>query len=269
MNNTILSTVEIETLKRFIPWVNLFVLVLAILNIVSLKQMEHTVENRVREKLLIDHVRDVESLNNTLQMRQHEYARHLQTIQAMVYLGRQNELKDYIDGVTKDYRQSADMIYTGHPAVTALLNSKSIVAQSQNIEFAAAIKCDLSSINITPWDLNSILGNLIDNAFEAAIYDEHPRVAVEFKFEDGEYLIYVRNNGKKISDSNLVFEPGFSTKDIRARGYGLYAVKQIVQAYGGHINVYCKNHTAITIKIPSGGAINDNCIIQAPGSKTG
>ncbi|MDD2586785.1 MAG: GHKL domain-containing protein [Syntrophomonadaceae bacterium] len=267
MNNAVLSTVEIETLKKFIPWVNLLVLAFAILNILSLKRMEEAAENRTREKLLLGHVRNVESLNNTLQLRQHEYSRHLQTIQAMAYLDKQKELKEYINGIAKKYRQAEDMIYAGHPAVTALINSRKMAAESQQIEFAVAVKCDLSSLNIPPWDINSILGNLIDNALEAAVFDDHPRVAVEFKFEDKEYLIYIRNNGKTIADPDIIFKPGFSTKDSRTRGYGLYSVKTIVQAYCGSIDIDCKNYTAIIVRLPYGGFMNDKYNIQESGSK--
>ena len=48
------------------------------------------------------------------------------------------------------------------------LNSKK-VAEAKKIDFAFSVKCDFNNINMHPWDLCSILGNLLDNALEAAL----------------------------------------------------------------------------------------------------
>ncbi|MBO8158954.1 hypothetical protein [Thermosyntropha sp.] len=82
--------------------------------------------------------------------------------------------KEPIRYEAEEYRCAENMLDTGHPAVMGLLNTKRNIAQSQGIEFAVAVKCDISRINIPPWGLNSILGNLLDNAIEAAIYDVNP-----------------------------------------------------------------------------------------------
>ena len=50
------------------------------------------------------------------------------------------------------------MIYIGDPALTTLLNSKKKIAESYNIDFDFAIKCNINNINILSWDLCSIIG---------------------------------------------------------------------------------------------------------------
>ncbi|MHB8987050.1 MAG: sensor histidine kinase, partial [Eubacteriales bacterium] len=106
------------------------------------------------------------------------------------------------------------------------------VAEVKGIDFAFSVKCDITNVNIPPWDLCSILGNLLDNAFEAAVQDYvDRRVAVEIKRENGNYVLYVYNTGPKISENSKqrLFTAGYTTKESEACGYGLYLVKKLVE----------------------------------------
>jgi len=65
---------------------------------------------------------------------------------------------EYINTLAKEYRHAETLINAGHPAITTLINTKRNTAESQGIEFAVAVKCDLSKITVPAWNLNSILG---------------------------------------------------------------------------------------------------------------
>lgn len=252
INNAIFSSTNIAVLKEFIPLINLFILVVAMLTILSIKKVLEEAENDIKIKLLKKQLQEVENLNYMLQTQQHEHSRHIQSIQAMVYLEAKEELKEYINGIAKNYRYTDNLINVGHPAVTSLVNTKRNIALSLGIDFAIASKCNLSSLNIPAWDLTSILGNLIDNAIEAAVYDTHPRVAIEFTSEDEIYNIIIKNNGLVIPDETDIFQPGFSTKDPMSRGYGLFIVKNLIDYYGGEISFNKVKHTTIVhLKLPS------------------
>jgi signal transduction histidine kinase len=102
-------------------------------------------------------------------------------------------------------------------------------------------------------DLCSIVGNLIDNALEAAVNDEQqPRVGIEIKKEDNNCLIYVYNNGTKISSHEIpkIFRPGYSRTSFSTRGFGLYLVKKLVEEYSGSINVITEPRTTFIVSLP-------------------
>lgn len=251
INNAILYSTNIIGLKELLPLINLFILIMAILTILSIKKVQEEAENNIKIRLLKRQLQEVENLNYMLQTQQHEHSRHIQSIQAMVYLGADEELKEYINGIAKNYRYTDNLIVAGHPAITSLVNTKRNIAQSLGIDFAIAVKCDLSSLNIPPWDLCSILGNLIDNAIEAAVYDTHPRVAIEFTCQAEIYNIVIKNNGLVIPDETNIFNPGFSTKDPMSRGYGLFVVKNLLEHYGGEIKFSRIKHTTVAnLKLP-------------------
>lgn len=257
INHCILSIQSLTALKMLLPWVNLIVVIIFVLTILSIKQLEEDVENRTKIKLLRKHVQEIESLNMLLRSQRHEYARHFQYLQSLTYLRRYDELMDYINAVARDYRQTETIINTGHPAITTLINTRLNTAEAQGIEFAVAVKSDLSDLKVPAWDLNTILGNLIENAMEAAMEDKHPRVAVEFSHQNGQHVFYITNNGATILDKNRIYEPGYTTKGSSSRGYGLFLVKQVIDQYGGDIEISCGNKTHFMVRLPDGGSGDD------------
>ena len=257
INHCILSAQDLNILKQLLPWVNFIVLIILALTMLSIKQLEEDVENRTKIKLLRKHVLEMESLNLLLRSQKHEYARHVQYIQSLAYIRRYDELMDYINALAKEYRHTENLINTGHPAITTLINTKRNTAESQGIEFVVAVKSDLSKLTVPPWDLNSILGNLIENAMEAALEASHPRVAIEFSHQNCQYVFYIANNGATILDKNRIYELGYSTKGSSSRGYGLFVVKKLVDQYSGDIEISCGKKTHFTVKLPDGGLVDD------------
>ena len=90
--------------------------------------------------------------------------------------------------------------------------------------------------------LVTIIGNLIENAFEAMNdtmdYDVQKELIFGIYSRPGAVLITTDDTGVGISEENLhrIFDNGFSTKG-EGRGTGLYQVKEMVERYGGVIAV--------------------------------
>lgn len=256
INQQIYLAKDIDDLKAFLPFINLAVLVLSGLVVFSIKGLEENTKKVMELNLLKMHLLQVEELLNTLQAQKHEHSRHIQTIQAMLYLEEADKAAEYIEGIADSYRHTEEIVYVGHPALTVLLNSKRKVAEAKKIDFAFSVKCDIANINVQPWDLCSILGNLLDNALEAALQDHvHRRVSMEIKYEDANYAIYVYNTGPKIPERAMqrLFTAGYTTKDSEVRGYGLYLVKKLVDRYGGKIDVISGERTTFIVYLPDRG----------------
>lgn len=253
LNQHIYIAKDVSSLKIFLPIANVFVLIMGGLALFSIKGVEKTVKKKVELNLLKEHLQQIEGLLNTLQVQKHEHARHIQVIQAMLYLDEVDKSKEYIAGIAENYQPSAELIHAGHPVLTALLNSKSKAAESKGIDFAFSVKCSPVNLKMSPWDLCSILGNLLDNAMEAALQvPANPRVSLEIKYEANQYVVYVYNSGPIITTSQKkkLFLPGYTTKNSEARGYGLFLVNKLVQKHGGRIEVSSGNRTSFIVYLP-------------------
>lgn len=257
INTSIIASNDLFSLKQEIPYINSGLVIICIFNIFAIKEIEKNAKYRAKNLLLKNHLNQMDSILQNVETQRHEYTRHIQTLQALIELDKIEKAREYINGITDRYWSNDTIYHIDHPAIAGLINSKNNVAQLNNIDFAVAVKCDLSGILIPAWDLCSILGNLLDNAMEAASIDPKPRVGVEFKYEEGYYTIYINNNGSRIGELPRIFEAGYTTKGSEGRGYGLYIVKKLIHKYNGEIEIINKPKTTVILKIPGDGDCYD------------
>ena len=92
-------------------------------------------------------------------------------------------------------------------------------------------------------DVAAVVGNLIDNAFDAVAGVDDRQVDVQVVDNAAGVRIVIRDNGCGIAADALdeVFQRGFSTKDPRAdtagqRGIGLSLVRLVCRRRGGTIS---------------------------------
>ena len=253
INNQLLISENVIPFKKTLPYINLVIIGIGILSIMAISSLKRNIGYKTKATMLKNTLEQVESLVKNLNSQRHDYGKHIQMIQALLGLEKIEEAKDYLDGITKSYWPNYEIYYTDNLALTALLNTKKTVAEKQGIDFAFAVKHELANLDIPAWDLCSIIGNLLDNAIEAAIGDEtRPRVAIEITYMDNYYNIYVFNNGFPIPVGIDIFEPGFTTKGSSGRGYGLYLTEKLINQYDGEIKVnVLKKGATVNLRIPA------------------
>ncbi len=238
-----------------IPIWQVVVTSLAVVGIYSISQMDRVNKENIKNKFQKEHYLEIETLLTASRIERHEYRKHLQALQSCLHLGMVEEAVHYLEGISRQ-PESEDYLPINHPALFGLVNSKYALARTQGIEMGVSVECDLSDIEIEPWDLCSIVGNLLDNAQEAAAFEKGiPRVGLEFRRREGFFEITVTNNGRTIEpgQAERIFEAGFSTKENSGRGYGLYIVKSLVEGYGGKIELMPNNKTVVRIMFPEEG----------------
>src|SRR5690606_12000241 len=125
------------------------------------------------------------------------------------------------------------------PVLAALLLGKSAVAAERGIELAIDPDGELDAIGVSERDLVTIVGNLIDNAIDAAGSGPPPqRVAVRLRLDDGALVIRIADSGPGMDPETAAaaFRKGWSTKGD-GRGLGLALAGQAVRRLGGTIEV--------------------------------
>ncbi|HEV7760143.1 MAG TPA: ATP-binding protein, partial [Acidimicrobiales bacterium] len=131
------------------------------------------------------------------------------------------------------------------PTLVALLLGKSAEATQRSVELTVTEGSRLAAPCPEPADLVTIVGNLVDNAIDAALEAPGPaRVEVAIDTGDDELVVRVRDSGPGFGpDARAnVFEPGWSTKPAHperrhGRGIGMALVSQVVCRRGGQIHV--------------------------------
>jgi two-component system sensor histidine kinase HupT/HoxJ len=87
--------------------------------------------------------------------------------------------------------------------------------------------------------LQQVMMNLLQNAYDALAGKTDPVVQVALKVEDGTVRVTVRDNGLGLPPEHLlrIFDPFFTTKPVgKGTGLGLSISYGIVEQHGGHLS---------------------------------
>jgi sensor histidine kinase regulating citrate/malate metabolism len=177
----------------------------------------------------------------------HEGANRLHTTVSLVELGRSQEAVEFATAELASAQRLTDRIVdgVGEPVLAALLLGKAATAHERGVLLEIDPATAVGSTGIPGGDLVTIVGNLIDNAIDAALAGSPPREVEVALWVTGDRLeIRVEDTGPGLAEEDLqrVFERGWTTKDAGGvprglgRGLGLALVAQAVRRHGGTIS---------------------------------
>ncbi|MEU3342269.1 sensor histidine kinase [Streptomyces sp. NPDC002144] len=182
-----------------------------------------------------------------LRSQAHEAANRLHTVVSLIELGRAEEAVDFATAELELAQALTDQVVAAvsEPVLAALLLGKTAQANERGVELVVSEDSRLDDGLLPPTlparDLVTILGNLIDNAVDAAQGSVRARVTVTAYAEGSELVLRVADTGAGVdpAHADLVFQRGFSTKPSGpgGRGLGLALVRQAVQRQGGELTV--------------------------------
>lgn len=137
-------------------------------------------------------------------------------------------------------RQIEDLLGVNPLELGALLSVKQEEARACGIEFSWQVNIESGALPLSPEDLTQLTGNLLDNALEAAASGSSPRVDLVIAGNKLGLQLKVSNTGAPIPQDiqNNMFAAGYTTKNLsRHSGLGLFIIKQIVDRYGGRLDL--------------------------------
>ena len=187
----------------------------------------------------------VRTLGEALRAQAHEHGNRMHTAVALIELGRGAEAIELLTERTRESQELVDRmspLREGEPAVEALLLGKASQASELGVGWSVDIEPDAPRSELGAVDAVSVVGNLIDNAIDAAAAGGEPRwVRVRIDRSGTAVAVSVSDSGSPIPAEvrARMFERGFSTKRAgpSGRGVGLALVRDIVAANGGEITV--------------------------------
>jgi two-component system, CitB family, sensor kinase len=201
----------------------------------------------------------VDSLTDALRAQAHEFANRLHTIAGLVQLGRGEDAMKLIAQTSGLHQELTESLLerVGDPVLGALLLAKAAVASERGIQLRVSDDTMMTRSSIDGEDLITLLGNLIDNALDAAAGSDGERwVSVSVTEQDDELVIKVHDSGHGIPAGvdGQIFQEGFSTKTgpgMKRRGFGLALVRQVAQRNGGEVTAVNEGGAMLTVRLPS------------------
>lgn len=103
----------------------------------------------------------------------HDFHNHIGALRQLLLHEKYKEAVQYLDELQEPVQEMTDTVLTGDETVDYLINSKAAIATSQGIQLQTQVEFPRHT-NIRSADLCTILGNLLDNALEAALQVSEP-----------------------------------------------------------------------------------------------
>lgn len=201
----------------------------------------------------------VRTLGEALRAQTHEHGNRLHTALSLLELDRRDEAIALLSESSAQSQSVIDQmtLRDGDPTLGALLLGKASQAKERGVRWQVHVDPTAPRTDLAPVDAVAVVGNLIDNALDAAPQaksgaDRWVRVDVAAA-EGGAVAITVSDGGPGIPAElrERIFEHGFSTKpsDSSGRGVGLALARDIVSAAGGSIALTTEP-TAFRVTLP-------------------
>ncbi|MGD3105827.1 sensor histidine kinase [Streptomyces sp. YGL11-2] len=213
-----------------------------------------TLRDHTELQALSGELDSVRGFAEALRSQAHEAANRLHTVVSLIELGRAEEAVEFATAELELAQALTDRVVgaVAEPVLAALLLGKAAQAGERGVELVltpdSRIDDGLLPPRLPARDLVTVLGNLVDNAIDAAAPpQEHgapPQVRVSARADAGELLLCVTDNGPGVAAdaTDEVFRRGWSTKEPAgrgdrdgSRGLGLALVRQAVRRNGGTI----------------------------------
>ena len=218
-----------------------------------------TVRDHTELRKLTGELVSIRSFSDSLRSQTHEFANRMHIIASLIETGSPDEALEFATQSVAHTSTAPEDLLGGfnQPVIAALVYTKLAQAKEDNIDLHVDASSLESRIPGDERDLVTVIGNLLDNAFDAVSRPDIPaeRKQVELTMSGSSasgYIVTVRDDGPGIPDDAVdqIFERGWSTKhdgvehdtgqgtkSDGSRGVGLDIVVQAVKRLGGAIDV--------------------------------
>lgn len=204
-----------------------------------------TLRDRTELQAALRELDTVRALLEALRAQSHESANRLQVLVGLVELGQ------YEDAVRLGARSASvaqrlsDQLLerVGEPALVVLLLGKTAIAGERGVELRLGTDTTVTAVRHSVQDVLTVVGNLLDNAVDAAATEGAGWVELTLCIDEiGGLRVTVSDSGPGIPAEHLddLFTPGWTTKSSAqpgGRGLGLALVQEVVTRLGGTITV--------------------------------
>lgn len=167
----------------------------------------------------------------------HDMKHHLNELLIMAKRNEDHnhEIIDYIQNMQMFMENKSEYSDSGNKEVDSILNYMLNKAQKvlEEVEYKINIPKEME---VRLFDLNVILGNLLENAIQAASHSKEKKLFLLMKFEKGMLFINVRNTyeGGLIKKGKDYLT---TKKKVGQHGIGLKNVERVINSYHGNIEI--------------------------------
>ncbi|MGC5077013.1 ATP-binding protein [Agrococcus sp. DT81.2] len=225
-----------------------------------------TIRDRTELQRMTGELDAVRTLASALRAQTHEFGNRMHTVATLIELDEPRRALEVATAGRDLGQRLADRVVGDdeEPVIAALLLGKAAQAHERGVEMHVETHLAPGTHGIDPVDFVSVLGNLVDNAIDAAA-ERAARtpgagqawVEVYLDEDEGSIVLQVSDSGAGLgaAQRERAFVPGWSTKPAgpHGRGFGLSIVRETVERLGGTVEIRAGEADAgavVTVLVP-------------------
>lgn len=221
----------------------LFFLLLVPVKLIVILLLESAFRLREKEHIsvqmqIIEHqMKIMEQSQEQIRFLKHDLKNHLLHMNQLLKDNENDELRNYLNETVQHIEVSQEFVHSGNRNIDSLLNYKLMSAHQIGTEIKTETRIP-NELLLSEFDLNVILGNLLDNALEALKYSDVKHLTVSLRYDSGVMYILVQNtcNG----------EPSAVSVKGAGHGIGLHSVRNTIEKYHGVLKTDYQDNTFTT-----------------------
>ena len=236
-------TVGLLTVNEETPHDYGIAVILLLVNLLNFCCVHHLEQKRLETEQML-RISDVScrAYRNQIQMMsesqqklrflRHDLKRHISRICEMVSSGNSADIPSYLGEMENAVCVSNLYAQTGNREIDSLINYELGLAAELGTEIACRIDLP-DELNVAPFDITVILGNLLDNALEALRRTEHRRLTLSITCCRGVIKVDIRNS----CNAHALKVP-----DGREHGLGMRSIRSALRKYHGSLHAFPAEH---------------------------
>lgn len=217
----------------------LFTVLMIFLFGVMIHQITYGVLLQIEAELKVRHQTELEDFIHVIRSQRHDFNIHMAAISGLIEHEDYEKAQEYMRSLRKEISAVNSVLPLRDNVVSAMISSLKSRAEADGITVTISIGDDLGDTDLTSYELNILIGNLLKNAIDAvSANNEATARTVELSTarHGGNHIVIISN--AFTGDPNALasfFEPGFSTKSGHD-GIGLVTVNRILEKHYGSLH---------------------------------
>lgn len=172
----------------------------------------------------------------------HDFHNHIGLLRQLLSHAKLEEAIQYLDELQTPVQEMTKTVWTGDETVDYIINSKAVTAKEHNVQYQVQVEFPRHT-NLRSVDLCAVLGNLLDNALEAAgqVPEKEKRfVRLTIRRINQMLIIKVENSFHKapISQDGVLTT---SKEKNGLHGWGLKSAQAAAEKYDGTVQTSYKD----------------------------
>lgn len=171
-----------------------------------------------------------------MKMLRHDMKHHLTELRFMAEREDFSKLQRYLNDMEEFFERPNETVSSGNVEVDSVLNY--MVQKAREMQLNTIVKVAIPEDVKHSFDLNIIIGNLLQNAIDAAVETEEKFLCVELSMKNGILILEIENSFlpekiRKDKSGNFLT----TKKESESHGIGLKSVKRMVEKYHGDMSI--------------------------------